>query len=417
MENLFDSYRALAEDEICDEAAFLAVISNGNYAKELKTRAMNMGTRVVNKISGMVKKEGVQETEVITVNDMVAIESEILRDGSTKEEVVDKAKATLIEKLSILGYKELDASDEENLSALIMKEAGLGVAGQIGANGTPAQKADDVVKNFVKKSPMDYKVNISSAKLSRELLAHFVWKVTPEEKVYLPTPIESTEEMQTLDTEYFAVMREKAACKDDIHSIEKEILTLETKIVEDASYIADLQSKLVFVDKRLAEFEIEKTADDNADYVSAKSVKKITEEELAAKKSHREECEEKVISLKEEKKTSEEKTASRDAKIEELSKKIAELVKEQYQGTFALTIANEAIEKLSKVYSAKDREVLSSVLKELASAKDPVLYASLKEEQEYSLNFIISAKAVGRINYSYEEGQITVNSILKLKRV
>ncbi len=418
MENLFTLFRSLSKEQQCEEIAFLSVISNSSYAKELLSKAKNAGTRAINKVSSLVKKGGITESEVMTQSDMIAVVVEEMSELNA-EDIVDRAKEVIKEKLTSLGYKDMDTiSDEELLSQRIMKEAGIAVFSEIGEAGTPYQKGDDVVKSIVKKDVSQFKVSISGHKLTRELLAHFVWKVTPTDKFYFPAGIAGSEKEVELDEKYFAAMREKTATPEDIAAIEKQILSLENKILGDVSSIADLEQKLIFVDKRISEFEIEKTAEDSADFVSAKSVKKITEEELAAKKKDREDLENKIETLRADKKAKEAEIAAKKAKTDAMAAEIAVEVKKVFQTAFALTISAEAIEKLCRVYSVKDREVLSSALKELSAAKEPTFLAepNLKDGQ-LVMSFVISKSALGRIYYTVSEGQIDVKNVLKVKRV
>ncbi|MCQ2521621.1 MAG: hypothetical protein MJ105_04515 [Lachnospiraceae bacterium] len=416
MENLLKAFRELSREEQCEEVAFLSVISNGNYARELLSKAKNAGTKAINKAAGLIKKNGVTEAEVLTQSDRIALVVEEMADMEA-DEIVEKCKEVIREKLTSLGYKDADILDEEIMSQRIMKEAGIAVSSEIGAEGTPYQKADDVMVAITKKDVSQFKVTISGNKLTRELLAHFIWKVTGEGKKYFPEGIAATEKELELDEQYFAAMREKVSTDEELAELDRQVLNMENKILGDISSITDLEKKLVFVDKRISEYEIEKMPEDAADFVSAKSVKKITEDELQAKKADREALTEKIERVKATKKEKLEAIEAKQQKTEALAAEIAVEVKKIFQSAFALTIYSEAIEKLCKVYSAKDREVLSSALKELAAAKEPAELADpLEKDDQKVMTFVLSKKALGRIFYICKDGNIEVTNVLKVKR-
>lgn len=416
MIGISENFKNLALEELRFEVALFQAISMSNYANEMKSIAKNKGTRIINKVSGLVNGKGVEEVPVITVEELVIQKNDELK-YATEEELQDLMLQVLKEKLVENGIELAKLNSDEKVLQYAVKEGVLGLSSGIGEDASLAQKADDIAEKFAKKQIKELKGNISGTKMNRDLFAHFIWKISVHNKAYFPAAFADAEGEILQDQELRALMLEKSNYDSKKREIERTITSTDNKIIGNKANIADLEEKLTFVDKRIADF-VDKNEEYTADAESAKRVKSLTEKELSHKKDDLAFQEAKLKQLYLDIDSLEDDKNRKEQREEELNKSLVDLVKNKWCDLLPdLVIASSALEHLIKMYSFKERQVLESALQELSLyAGSTVTAGEVNNEGKNIFSFVIGSKAVGRIIYENNGGIIEVLDVFKIKR-
>ena len=413
---IFDNFDKLELEEMRFEVALFQAISISSYANEMKTYAKNKGTKIINTVSGMLNKKGVDETKIETVEELVAEKCEELK-YAIREELHDEMVKVIKDRLISLGVDMNELTTEDRIAYFAIKEAQKNISSGVGADASMAQKADDIASLFSKKQIKELKGNITQNRQDRDLLAHFIWKVSVHNQAYFSVGIEEAEGEAVLDEELQQLLRDKTNYQQREKDASIAITGTEYKIAGAKANIVDLESKMVYVDKRISEYEM-KGEQESADAESARRVKSITESEIQTKKNELAEYEVKLETLKNDKLSLEEEKKQKETKEEELVKKMTELLKKKWsEHLLGVVIVDSAIEHLVRVYSLSDRKVLESALIELGTSPCTDLIAEKDQTGENQIfSFVISKTAVGRVVFKNDNGIMEVSKILKLRR-
>lgn len=416
MVGIFENFDKLELEEMRFEVALFQAISISNYANEMKTMAQNTGTKIINTVSGLMNAKGIDEVRVETVEELVAEKCDELK-YAVKEELHEEMVKVVKDRLVALGISEADLTDENVIAMYAIKEAENAIFGGVGQEASLAQKADDVASAFSKKQIKELKGNISQSRQDRDLLAHFVWKVSVHNDPYFPTGLEENENEASLDAEYRGIIRDKSDYQQKEKDINIAITNTEYKIAGAKANIVDLESKLGFVDIRVSEYE-QKGEFDTADAASARRVKEITEAEIKTKREDVKLYETKMEALKSDKVALATEKEESAVKEQEVIAKISELVKAKWDNQLlGISVQADAVEHLVGIYSMKDRKVLEAALIELGSSSRPDLLAEGDNANGSEVfSFVLSERAIGRVIFKVENGTIVVSKILKLKK-
>lgn len=416
MVGIFENFDKLELEEMRFEVALFQAISISNYANEVKTMAQNTGTKIINTVSGFMNTKGIDEVRVETVEELVAEKCDELK-YAVKEELHEEMVKVVKDRLVAIGIPVSELTDENVIAMYVIKEAENAITSGVGQEASLAQKADDVASAFNKKQIKELKGNISQSRQDRDLLAHFVWKVSVHNDSYFPVGLEESEDEAALDAEYRGILRDKSDFQQKEKDINIAITNTEYKIAGAKANIVDLESKLGFVNIRVSEYE-QKGEYDSADAASARRVKEITEAEIKTKREDVKLYETKMETLNAEKVALATEKEESVLKEQNVLVKISELVKTKWANKLlGVSVQADAVEHLVSIYSLKERKILEAALIELGSSNRPDLLAEGDNADGSEVfSFVLSERAIGRVVFKVENGTIIVSKILKLKK-